>query len=292
MSACDTCGIVGESGSGKSVTALSVMRLIRAPGKIIGGKVTFAEMDLIRLPQNRMRSIRGNRISMIFQEPMTSLNPLLTVGRQIAEMFLRHKKMNRKESLEKSEEMLERVQIPVPSRTARKYPHELSGGMRQRAMIAMALACNPEILIADEPTTALDVTVQAQVTDLMLRLNKEYNAGIMIITHDLGVVAEMAQRAVVRYAGQVMEVGDILSIFQDPKHPYTRALLQAVPKLGEPSQGRQRRLYEIKGIVPSLLNPPVGCHFHPRCPDATGICRQESVPLRDLGGGRKVRCLL
>jgi peptide/nickel transport system ATP-binding protein/oligopeptide transport system ATP-binding protein len=291
----ETLGIVGESGSGKSVTALSVMRLIRPPGKITGGVIRFDGNDLRRLPEKEMQDVRGNRISMIFQEPMTSLNPLYTIGDQIAEMFIRHQGMNQKESRLRSVDMLDRVRIPSPSKRVDEYPHQLSGGMRQRVMIAMALACDPEILIADEPTTALDVTIQAQVLDLMLRLKERVKAGILIITHDLGVVAEMAQRVVVMYAGQVVEVGDVFSIFEAPKHPYTRALLRSVPRLGERTRTGRHRLREIKGMVPSLYNLPKGCCFAPRCPDVMAICEQDPVPLVQLGGagsGCTVRCRL
>ncbi|BBO71044.1 ABC transporter ATP-binding protein [Desulfosarcina alkanivorans] len=291
----ETLGIVGESGSGKSVTALSVMRLIRPPGKITGGAIRFGGSDLLRLPEKEMQDIRGNRISMIFQEPMTSLNPLYTVGDQIAEMFIRHRGMNRSESRKRSVDMLDRVRIPSPAKRAGEYPHQLSGGMRQRVMIAMALACNPELLIADEPTTALDVTIQAQVIDLMLRLKEKVKAGILMITHDLGVVAEMAQRVVVMYAGQVVETGDVFSIFEAPSHPYTRALLRSMPKLGARAVKGRHRLREITGMVPSLYDLPAGCCFAPRCPDVMAICRQAPVPLVQLGGpdsGRRVRCRL
>jgi oligopeptide/dipeptide ABC transporter ATP-binding protein len=291
----ETLGIVGESGSGKSVTALSVMRLIRPPGKITGGTIRFDGTDLRRLPEKEMQDIRGNRISMIFQEPMTSLNPLYTIGDQIGEMFVRHRGMNRKESRQRSVDMLDRVRIPSPAKRADEYPHQLSGGMRQRVMIAMALACDPEILIADEPTTALDVTIQAQVIDLMLRLKEKVKAGILMITHDLGVVAEMAQQVVVMYAGQVVETGDVFSIFEAPSHPYTRALLRSMPKLGDRAAKGRHRLREIAGMVPSLYHLPTGCCFAPRCPDVMAICRQEAVPLVQLGGsdsGRHVRCRL
>lgn len=291
----ETLGIVGESGSGKSVTALSVMRLIRPPGKITDGSIRFDGSDLCRLKEKEMQDIRGNRISMIFQEPMTSLNPLYTIGDQIAEMFIRHRGMNQKESRQRSVEMLDRVRIPSPAKRADEYPHQLSGGMRQRVMIAMALACDPEILIADEPTTALDVTIQAQVIDLMLGLKETVNAGIMMITHDLGVVAEMAQRVVVMYAGQVVETGDVFSIFEAPRHPYTRALLRSMPKLGARAAKGRHRLQEIKGMVPSLYDLPNGCCFAPRCPDAMSICEKKPVPLIHVGdadSGRSVRCRL
>lgn len=286
-------GIVGESGSGKSVMALSIMRLIpNPPGKIIDGRIRLHDMDLLTLPEARMRDVRGNRVSMIFQEPMTSLNPLFSVGDQISEMFLRHLGSSKKESWERSVEMLESVQIPSPSKRAKEYPHQLSGGMRQRVMIAMALACNPELLIADEPTTALDVTIQAQVIDLMLQLQSRYNAAIMMITHDLGVIAEIAQRVVVMYAGQVVETGDIYAIFESPMHPYTEALLRSIPKIGTRSRKGRTRLEEIEGIVPSLYHLPRGCSFFPRCRKAMPECQANPVGLMDLGNDRHVRCLL
>jgi len=286
-------GIVGESGSGKSVMALSIMRLIpNPPGKIIDGRIRLNDVDLLTLPEAHMRDVRGNRVSMIFQEPMTSLNPLFSVGDQISEMFLRHRGSSKKESWERSVEMLESVQIPSPSKRAKEYPHQLSGGMRQRVMIAMALACNPELLIADEPTTALDVTIQAQVIDLMLQLQSRYNAAIMMITHDLGVIAEIAQRVVVMYAGQVVETGDIYEIFESPLHPYTEALLRSIPKIGSRSRKGRTRLEEIEGIVPSLYHLPRGCSFFPRCRKAMPKCQANPVRLTDLGNDRHVRCLL
>jgi len=286
-------GIVGESGSGKSVMALSIMRLIpNPPGKIIDGRIGLDDIDLLTLPETRMRDVRGNRVSMIFQEPMTSLNPLFSVGDQISEMFLRHIGSGKKEAWHRSVEMLERVQIPSPSKRAKEYPHQLSGGMRQRVMIAMALACNPELLIADEPTTALDVTIQAQVIDLMLQLQSRYNAAIMMITHDLGVIAEIAQRVVVMYAGQVVETGDIYAIFESPMHPYTEALLRSIPKIGRRSRKGRTRLEEIEGMVPSLYHLPRGCSFFPRCRKAMSECRANAIELTDLGDDRQVRCLL
>jgi peptide/nickel transport system ATP-binding protein/oligopeptide transport system ATP-binding protein len=242
-------GVVGESGCGKSVTAQSVMRLIPdPPGRIVQGHIRFDGRDLVRLTPERMRTIRGRRIAMIFQEPMTSLNPVYTMGEQIAEMFMQHLRLSRRESLDRAVEMLRKVQIPAPEKRVQAYPHQLSGGMRQRAMIAMALACNPEILIADEPTTALDVTIQAQILDLMLQLRTDYQTAVMMITHDLGVIAEMAQRVVVMYAGKVVETASTAALFDDPKHPYTRGLLQSVPRLGERARRGRRRLREIEGI--------------------------------------------
>jgi oligopeptide/dipeptide ABC transporter ATP-binding protein len=289
----ETLGLVGESGCGKSVIAQSIMRLIpEPPGKIVHGKILFDGIDLVKLAMEKIRGIRGKRISMIFQEPMTSLNPVYTIGNQISEMFMLHEKLSRRKSWEKSIEMLRKVQIPAPEKRVYEYPHQLSGGMRQRAMIAMALSCNPEILIADEPTTALDVTIQAQIIELMVRLKEDFNAAIMLITHDLGVIAEIAQYVVVMYAGKVVEEGQTETIFEDPKHPYTRGLLKSIPKLGERSRHGRQRLQEISGIVPSLYELPAGCSFYPRCPESMAMC-QGSVPdLVDLGNAHRVRCWL
>jgi oligopeptide/dipeptide ABC transporter ATP-binding protein len=286
-------GIVGESGCGKSVTAQSIMRLIpEPPGKIVQGQILFDRTDIVQLSMEQMRAIRGKRIAMIFQEPMTSLNPVYTIGNQISEMFILHEKRSKRESWNRSVEMLKKVQIPAPEKRVHEYPHQLSGGMRQRAMIAMALACNPEILIADEPTTALDVTIQAQILDLMLQLRQDYDTAIMMITHDLGVIAEIAQRVIVMYAGKVVEEAKAIAIFEDPKHPYTQGLLQSIPKLGQRSiQGRQR-LKEISGIVPSLYELAPGCHFSPRCPHAMQICSKNPPQMIDLGDGHLVRCFL
>jgi peptide/nickel transport system ATP-binding protein/oligopeptide transport system ATP-binding protein len=289
----ETVGLVGESGCGKSVTALSVMRLIKnPPGKIVDGRIFFEGSDLLKLSERDMRSVRGARISMIFQEPMTSLNPVYTIGHQISEMFMIHKKVSKKEGLKRTVETLRQVQMPSPRKRANEYPHQLSGGMRQRAMIAMAMACNPKILIADEPTTALDVTIQAQILDLMLKLKEDFGAAVLIITHDLGVVAEIAQRIVVMYAGRVVEEGTTRDIFENPKHPYTRGLLKSVPKLGERSRKGRTRLVEISGIVPSLYELPQGCSFHPRCSHAMDICRETPPKFVDLGGIHKMRCYL
>jgi peptide/nickel transport system ATP-binding protein/oligopeptide transport system ATP-binding protein len=289
----ETLGLVGESGCGKSVTALSVMRLIRnPPGKIVGGQILFEGADLLRISESRMRAIRGARISMIFQEPMTSLNPVYTIGHQIAEMFEIHQRISKKQSWEQAVGTLRQVQMPSPKKRAHEYPYQLSGGMRQRAMIAMAMACNPKILIADEPTTALDVTIQAQILDLMLKLKEDFGAAVLIITHDLGVVAEIAQRIVVMYAGQVVEEGTTRDIFNHPRHPYTQGLLRSVPKLGERSRYGRTRLLEIKGMVPSLYELPEGCKFHPRCKHAQALCRQAPPEVIDLGGIHKMRCHL
>jgi oligopeptide/dipeptide ABC transporter ATP-binding protein len=289
----ETVGLVGESGCGKSVSALSVMRLIKyPPGKIVDGQIFFEGSDLLKLSERQMRSVRGARISMIFQEPMTSLNPVYTIGHQISEMFMIHKKVSKKEGLKRTVETLRQVQMPSPRKRANEYPHQLSGGMRQRAMIAMAMACNPKILIADEPTTALDVTIQAQILDLMLKLKEDFGAAVLIITHDLGVVAEIAQRIVVMYAGRVVEEGTTRDIFENPKHPYTRGLLKSVPKLGERSRKGRTRLVEISGMVPSLYDLPQGCSFHPRCSHAMDICRETPPKFVDLGGIHKMRCYL
>ena len=286
-------GVVGESGCGKSVTAQSIMRLIPIPpGKIVDGEIRFDGLNLVDLPFEDLRSIRGKRIAMIFQEPMTSLNPVYTIGDQVSEMFMLHEKRPRRESRERAIEMLRRVQIPAPERRVHEYPHQLSGGMRQRAMIAMALACSPEILIADEPTTALDVTIQAQILDLMMKLREDFETAIMMITHDLGVIAEIAKRVVVMYAGKVVEEGATPAVFEDPRHPYTRGLLKSIPKLGERASHGRRRLQEIAGIVPNLYELPAGCRFFPRCPEAMPICRQEIPELIDRGGRHSVRCHL
>jgi len=289
----DTIGLVGESGCGKSVTALSIMRLVKdPPGKIVSGEILFDGTDLLQISAGRMKSIRGKRIAMIFQEPMTSLNPVYTIGDQIAEMLLVHENLSKKESWERAVDMIAKVQIPVPERRAHEYPHQLSGGMRQRAMIAMALACKPEILIADEPTTALDVTVQAQILDLMQQLKEEFGTAILLISHDLGIIAETVERIVVMYAGKVVEEGPSLSVFDAPKHPYTKGLFKSRPKIGERSQYGRRRLLEIQGAVPNLFQLPGGCAFHTRCVEAVETCRQTSPELISMSDNRKVRCHL
>lgn len=293
MNSGETLGLVGESGCGKSVTALSIMRLIQdPPGKIVDGRILFNNRDLTQLPLRDMRRIRGNRISMIFQEPMTSLNPVYTIGRQISEMYMIHKNMGKQESMGQAVEMLQQVQIPLPKKRVHEYPHQLSGGMRQRAMIAMALACQPEILIADEPTTALDVTIQAQILDLMIQLKENFNTAILMITHDLGVIAETTQRIVVMYAGKVMEEGKTRAILDDPKHPYTRGLMKSIPQIGERSQKGRTRLFEIEGIVPSLYDLPIGCKFSPRCPVVMDICRKAEPEHLKTDGAHQVRCWL
>jgi oligopeptide/dipeptide ABC transporter ATP-binding protein len=289
----ETVGVVGESGCGKSVTALSIMRLIPdPPGKIVGGDIRFEGNSLLTLSDEQMRRIRGNQISMIFQEPMTSLNPVYTIGNQISEALILHQGLTNTEALERSIEMLKLVGIPSPERRVRDYPHQLSGGMRQRAMIAMALSCNPKLLIADEPTTALDVTIQAQILDLMVSLKEELDTAIILITHDLGVVAESAARVVVMYAGKVVEDADVFGIFENPLHPYTVGLLESIPRL-DLSATKKQRLKEISGVVPMLSQLPRGCHFSPRCPRVMEICTRETPELKATGGAaHKVRCWL
>jgi oligopeptide/dipeptide ABC transporter ATP-binding protein len=284
-------GIVGESGCGKSATAQSIMKLIpQPPGKIVHGQIRFEGENLVEYSLSQMRTIRGNRIAMIFQEPMTSLNPVYTIGNQIAEMFTLHQKLSKRESWNQAVEMLKKVQIPAPEKRVYEYPHQLSGGMRQRAMIAMALSCNPEVLIADEPTTALDVTVQAQILDLMIQLQADYHTAIIMITHDLGVIAEIASRVVVMYAGKIVEEARTLAIFQETKHPYTEGLLRSIPQIGDRAEKGRERLDEIKGTVPSLYRLPPGCSFAPRCKDVMDICRQQVPELKDIGKNHRVRC--
>jgi len=286
-------GIVGESGSGKSVTANSIMRIVpNPPGRIVSGEILLHGQDLAQLSQKEMRRIRGRRIAMIFQEPMTSLNPVFTIGDQIAEMFILHKGMNKREALAAAVDMLDRVQIPAPANRVGEYPHQLSGGMRQRAMIAMALACDPELLIADEPTTALDVTVQAQILDLMLKLKEDMGTAIQMITHDLGVIAEMADRIVVMYAGRVVEEASTVELFKNTLHPYTQGLLDSIPLLGSRTAGEQRQLNEIKGMVPSLYALPQGCKFQARCPHAMQICSDREPGLESVADEHAVRCWL
>ena len=284
----ETLGIVGESGCGKSVTSLSVMRLVQSPpGVIASGQVMFGGRDLLSIPEHDMRKIRGNEISMIFQEPMTSLNPVFTVGDQIMEAILLHQAVDKRTSRKLAIEMLRKVGIPSPERRVDEYPHQMSGGMRQRVMIAMAIACNPKLLIADEPTTALDVTIQAQILDLIAQLKSDSGASVMLITHDLGVIAETADRVVVMYASQIVETGDVMTIFEKPVHPYTAGLLRSVPKLNEETE----RLHPIDGVVPSPLRMPAGCRFAPRCPNAEQACRRKMPPLRTVSPGHEVRCI-
>jgi peptide/nickel transport system ATP-binding protein/oligopeptide transport system ATP-binding protein len=283
-----TLGVIGESGCGKSVSALSVMQLIpQPPGKIIEGQIWFKEEDLLAKSAADMRIIRGNEISMIFQEPMTSLNPVFTIGNQICEPIIQHQKMGKGDAREKAIESLRLVGIPSPEKRIDEYPHQMSGGMRQRAMIAMALACEPDLLIADEPTTALDVTIQAQILELIRRIKDELGMSVMMITHDLGVVAEVADDVVVAYAGKAVEYADVVTIFKAPKHPYTQALYDSIPRL---TDTRKRRLEVIDGIVPNPLRFPTGCRFHPRCKYARDICKVEEPALETVGAGHQVRC--
>jgi len=287
----ETLAIVGESGCGKSVTALTVLRLIPSPpGRIVSGSIRFAGRDLLGLSEAEMRQVRGNEISMIFQEPMTSLNPVLTIGRQIAETLSLHQGLSRNVALARAVDMLRLVHIPEPERRATEYPHQLSGGMRQRVMIAMALACNPKLLIADEPTTALDVTIQAQILDLMRELKQKIDAAIVLITHDLGVVAEMAQRVVVMHAGRKAEEAHVGPLFRQPLHPYTKGLLNSVPRLGATLAGERAPLAEIPGTVPSLREMIPGCPFEARCTFATDLCRREMPQFEEKEPGHFAAC--
>jgi oligopeptide/dipeptide ABC transporter ATP-binding protein len=282
-----TLGIVGESGCGKSVTSLSIMRLIPTPpGKIKSGQIMFEGRNLLELNEEDMRQLRGNKISMIFQEPMTSLNPVFTIGDQISEVFRIHRGKSKKEARELSIEMLRKVKIPSPEVRIDEYPHQLSGGMRQRVMIAIALACQPKLLIADEPTTALDVTIQAQILELMNELQREQDMSTILITHDLGVVAETCDDVVVMYGGKIVERATVEQLFNAPKHPYTLGLLESIPRLGV----KQKRLKTIPGIVPSLGRFPKGCRFQDRCPFVTNACKNEAPPLRALKDGTEVAC--
>ncbi|RWP46928.1 ABC transporter ATP-binding protein [Mesorhizobium sp.] len=284
----ETLGVVGESGCGKSVTALSILRLLpKLTARTVGGKIGFGGRNLLEMSDREMRKVRGDRIAMIFQEPMTSLNPVYTVGHQIAEAVQIHTKAPRPAAMKKAEEMLRLVRIADPERRVNNYPHEMSGGMRQRAMIAMALACSPELLIADEPTTALDVTIQAQILRLIVDLKERTGTAVMFITHDLGVVAETCQRVIVMYAGRIVEQANVIDLFARPAHPYTKGLMRSVP---DRRRGRQHRLPEIPGIVPSLREPMVGCSFAPRCPFALDICREKTPILRDVMPGHASAC--
>jgi peptide/nickel transport system ATP-binding protein len=287
----ETLAIVGESGCGKSVTALSLMRLVPdPPGRIVGGSVTLEGTDLLGLDENEMREVRGNRISMIFQEPMTSLNPVMRIGDQITEAVRLHRTMPQKEAWDQAVRMLRLVRIPEPEQRALEYPHQLSGGMRQRAMIAMALACRPALLIADEPTTALDVTIQAQILALVLELQKELGMGLILITHDLGVVAQTAQRVIVMYAGKKVEEADVEDLFASPRHPYTSGLMASIPKVPSGNAEADARLIEIPGMVPSLTRLPKGCAFAPRCRFAIARCHEEYPPLERFGTGHLAAC--
>ena len=286
-----TLGIVGESGCGKTVTALSILRLIPdPPGRIVGGSITFGERELLGLSEEEMRTLRGRAISMIFQEPMTSLNPVFTVGDQVAEGIRHHQRVSRREAWDRAVEMLKRVKVPDPARRAREYPHQLSGGLRQRVMIAMALALGPRLLIADEPTTALDVTIQAQILELLLSLQEEMRMAVILITHDLGVIAEVADRVLVMYAGRVVEEGSATELFEEPLHPYTQGLLGSLPTLE--GGKRLRRLQAIPGLVPNLLALPTGCKFAPRCPKVIDACWPTEPELREVRPGRWARCIV
>jgi peptide/nickel transport system ATP-binding protein/oligopeptide transport system ATP-binding protein len=288
----ETLGLVGESGCGKSVTALSVMRLIPdPPGKIVDGQILFEGRDLIRLNEADIRHIRGNRISMIFQEPMTSLNPAFQVGDQIAEVIQLHEGLQRRTAWGRVSELLSKVGIPDPSLRVREYPYQMSGGMRQRVMIAMALACNPDLIIADEPTTALDVTIQAQILDLMNDLKENFNTSILLITHDLGVVAEMSQYVAVMYAGRIVEYTDVAELFLHPKHPYTLGLMASIPNIETPVPP-DRMLQTIPGVVPSLLDLPPGCAFNDRCERKMEVCGRSHPPLFEISPSHQVRCWL
>ncbi|MFQ5450197.1 MAG: ABC transporter ATP-binding protein [Nitrospinaceae bacterium] len=288
----ETLALVGESGCGKTVSALSILRLIPdPPGKIVSGSIFFDSKDLLTLSPQELQEIRGRDISMVFQDPMTSLNPVLTLGEQIVEQLLRHTSMTRNEACQQGVELLRRVEIPSPGEKMEQYPHQLSGGMRQRVMIAMALSCSPRILIADEPTTALDVLIQAQILDLLEHLKEQTGMSVLLITHDLGVVSEIAQRVLVMYAGEIVETGTAGQLFESPLHPYTQGLKNSVPTLGE-KRSRVRRLVEIPGNVPALDRLPPGCPFHPRCPSVMESCKREKPVLKEAGDGRQVSCWL
>ncbi len=285
----ETLALVGESGCGKSVTALSLLRLVQPPGRVVEGELLFQGEDLRRLPPNEMRRVRGNRISMVFQEPMTALNPVLTIGEQIAEVLRLHQAASGQEALTGAADLLQQVGIGDPHLRLREYPHQLSGGMRQRIVIAMALACDPDLLIADEPTTALDVTIQAQILDLIKALQKTSGMSIALITHDLGVIAENCDQVAVMYAGQIVETADVRALFKKPLHPYTRGLLVSIPSLSKHSK---TRLPTIDGSVPDLAHMPSGCRFADRCPDVVDICRNRAPLLKSAGKGRKAACHL
>jgi peptide/nickel transport system ATP-binding protein len=288
----ETLGVVGESGCGKSVTAMTIMKLLAMPpARIVAGEILWQGRDLVPLPATEMRSIRARQIAMVFQEPMTSLNPVYTVGEQVAEVVRLHETISRRAALERAAEMLQLVQIPNPQRRIHDYPHQFSGGMRQRVMIAMALACNPQLLIADEPTTALDVTIQAQILDLLGELQSRLGMAIMLITHAMGVVAESTQRVVVMYAGKVVEEAPVRELFASPRHPYTQGLIRSIPRI-DLAATHKVRLEAIAGTVPRLVNPPPGCRFAPRCKFAHAACLGETPPLREIAPGHKVACVL
>jgi peptide/nickel transport system ATP-binding protein len=288
----ETLGVVGESGCGKTVTAMTVLKLIQMPpGKIVAGSILWRGRDIVPLETAEMRKIRSKEIAIIFQEPMTSLNPVYTVGQQIAEVIRQHEGLNRRDAMDKAVEMLRLVNIPTPERRVRDYPHQFSGGMRQRVMIAMALSCDPQLLIADEPTTALDVTIQAQILDLLGEMKSRFGMAIMLITHAMGVVAETAQRVVVMYAGRVVEEASVEQLFAQPLHPYTQGLIRSIPRI-DTSVGKKLRLETIAGLVPSLIDPPMGCRFAPRCKFAMPACTEAYPELRTVEAGHKVACIL
>ena len=289
MAGGESLGLVGESGCGKTVTSLSLLRLVPPPGRIVGGRILFRGVELLDLPEAEMRKYRGAGIAMVFQEPMTSLNPVFTVGSQIAEAIRVHHRRGRKEAMEEAVEWMRRVAIPDPQQRARDYPHQLSGGMRQRVMIAMALSCRPAVLIADEPTTALDVTIQAQILEILKRLRREYHLAVLLISHNLGVIAEFVERVAVMYAGKIVETAGVRELFQEPLHPYTAALLKSVPRIHTGGK-RLRRLPVISGSVPNLMNLPPGCAFAPRCADVMDRCRTEKPRLLPRGSDRTVSC--
>jgi len=288
----ETLGVVGESGCGKTVTAMTVLKLIQMPpGRIVEGSILWQGRDLVPLPPDEMRKIRSKEIAIVFQEPMTSLNPVYTVGQQIAEVLRLHERLNRHDAMDRTVEMLRLVNIPTPERRVRDYPHQFSGGMRQRVMIAMALSCNPQLLIADEPTTALDVTIQAQILDLLAEMKSRLGMAIMLITHAMGVVAETAQRVVVMYAGRVVEEATVAQLFANPLHPYTQGLIRSIPRIDK-GAGKKLRLEAIGGVVPSLIEPPPGCRFAPRCKFVTPACTEAMPELRAPEAGHKVACIL
>ncbi len=282
-------GIVGESGSGKSVMAKSVMSLVTSPGKVKEGEILFHNENILSKSEKELRSIRGNQISLISQDPMSALNPVVKIGKQMTEVIIRHQKVKKKEAERIAINLLKQVGLSSPEERIKQYPHELSGGMKQRVMIAMAMSCNPDLLIADEPTTALDVTIQAQILDLMKNLKNETNMALLLITHDLGIVAQNCTRVIVMYGGLIMEEGPVLDIFQSPNHPYTKGLLNSLPKI---SNGVKERLAPIQGVTPNLLNPPKGCPFAERCPHAMDICEKERPPYFEIGNERRSMCWL
>jgi len=288
----ETLGLVGESGCGKSVTALSILRLISPPGRIAAGRIRYRGRDILSLSEPEIRKVRGKEIALIFQEPVAALNPVFTVGSQIAEAIRVHNRMTKKEAMAEAVRLLKLVQIPDAERRVREYPHQMSGGMCQRVMIAMALSCKPSLIIADEPTTALDVTIQAEILDLLRRLRSQFNLSVLLISHNLGVIAESAERVAVMYAGRIVEEAPVKAIFTSPKHPYTLGLLRSIPRLGERARSGRRRLQAIPGSVPDPARREPGCAFAPRCPDVMDVCRGVEPRLLPLDGGRKVSCFL